>query len=72
VCLQGKTAVVFFDEFDSPHGGEPLGWLKYFLAPMQDGVFKEGGETHPIGKAILVARPSEGQRSVRQQPPSAD
>ena len=31
-----------------------LGWLKYFLAPMQDGVFRVGDSIHPIGKAIFV------------------
>ncbi|AKL95900.1 ATpase PilT family [Clostridium aceticum] len=51
--LQGRIPLVFFDEFDSSFEGK-LGWLKYFLAPMQDGVFREGEATHPIGKAILV------------------
>jgi hypothetical protein len=52
--LKGTTPLVFFDEFDSSYKNEPLGWLKYFLAPMQDGEFKEGEKTHPIGRAILV------------------
>jgi hypothetical protein len=51
--LEGKIPLVFFDEFDSSFNGE-LGWLKYFLAPMQDGSFKEGETTHPIGKSIFV------------------
>ena len=51
--LLGKIPLVFFDEFDSAFEGE-LGWLKYFLAPMQDGVFREGDSIHPIGKAIFV------------------
>ena len=54
VVLVGKLPLVFFDEFDSSFGGEPLGWLKYFLAPMQDGKFKDGETDHPIGKAIFV------------------
>jgi hypothetical protein len=33
--------LVFFDEFDSSFEVK-LGWLKYFLAPMQDEVFREG------------------------------
>jgi hypothetical protein len=53
ISLEGKVPLVFFDEFDSAYGGN-LGWLKYFLAPMQDGVFREGDSTHPIGKAIFV------------------
>lgn len=44
---------MFFDEFDSAFEGK-LGWLKYFLSPMQDGVFREGDSVHPIGKAIFV------------------
>lgn len=51
--LKGKIPLIFFDEFDSAFEGK-LGWLKYFLAPMQDGVFREGDSIHPIGKAIFV------------------
>lgn len=51
--LDGATPLVFFDEFDSAFEGE-LGWLKYFLAPMQDGAFREGETPHPIGRAIFV------------------
>lgn len=54
VVLSGKVPFVFFDEFDSACGDQPLGWLKYFLAPMQDGEFKEGEAIHPIGNAIFV------------------
>jgi hypothetical protein len=32
----------------------PLGWLKSFLMPMQDGLFKDGGGEHPVGKCIMV------------------
>jgi hypothetical protein len=53
ICLAGKLPLVFFDEFDSCFEGR-LGWLKYFLAPMQDGVFREGDSLHSIGKAIFV------------------
>ncbi|WP_455538199.1 RyR domain-containing protein [Terrisporobacter sp.] len=53
IALNGKLPLVFFDEFDSSFG-ESLGWLKYFLAPMQDGIFREGDSLHPIGKAIFV------------------
>jgi hypothetical protein len=52
--LTGAAPLVFFDEFDSSYKSQPLGWLKYFLAPMQDGEFKEGEKTHPIGRAIFV------------------
>lgn len=52
--LAGAMPLVFFDEFDSGFEGGELGWLKHFLAPMQDGEFREGEATHPIGRAIFV------------------
>jgi len=51
--LSGVLPLVFFDEFDTTFDGE-LGWLRYFLAPMQDGKFREHGQMHPIGAAIFV------------------
>lgn len=51
--LLGKIPLVVFDEFDSFFEGK-LGWLKYFLAPMQDGVYASAESVHPIGKAIFV------------------
>lgn len=54
VSLGGKIPLVFWDEFDTPLDGQPLGWLRYFLSPMQDGEFREGQITHPIGSAIFV------------------
>ncbi len=54
VGLSGKIPLVFWDEFDTPLEGVPLGWLRYFLAPMQDGVFQQGQITHPIGRSIFV------------------
>jgi hypothetical protein len=53
-ALRGKVPLVFFDEFDSQFGEQKLGWLKNFLAPMQDGVFTDGLSTHQVGKAIFV------------------
>ncbi len=53
LVLEGKVPLVFFDEFDASFNGE-LGWLKYFLAPMQDGLFKDGETMHPVGKSIFV------------------
>jgi hypothetical protein len=53
-ALKGKIPLVFFDEFDANVESQQLAWLKYFLAPMQDGLFKDGEAMHPIGKAILV------------------
>ena len=54
VALSGKIPLAFWDEFDSSLDGKKLGWLRYFLAPMQDGEFQQGQLTHPIGKAIFV------------------
>jgi hypothetical protein len=49
-----KIPLVFFDEFDCAFQGQPLGWLKYFLAPMQDGTFYEASQTITFGRAIFV------------------
>lgn len=54
INLRGKIPLVFWDEFDSAFEGKPLGWLRHFLAPMQDGAFQEGQLVHPIGSAIFV------------------
>ncbi|MFF1720410.1 P-loop NTPase family protein [Streptomyces sviceus] len=51
--LSGKFPIVFWDEFDSEHGGH-LGWLRYFLYPMQDGKFRAGEVEHSIGQALFV------------------
>jgi len=53
-CLRSPNPLVFFDEFDSGFEGKAFGWLKYFLAPMQDGEFVENGKTYHFGKAIFV------------------
>ena len=54
VSLSGKIPLVFWDEFDSPLAGKRLGWLRCFLAPMQDGSFRQGQIIHPIGRSIFV------------------
>jgi len=54
VVLSGRLPLVFWDEFDTPLGGTPLGWLRYFLAPMQDGRFQQGQVSHPIGRSIFI------------------
>jgi len=53
IGLSGKVPLIFWDEFDSDFDGV-YGWLRYFLAPMQDGAFLQGDLPHPIGKAIFV------------------
>ena len=52
--LQGKMPLVFWDEFDNPCEGHNLGWLRYFLAPMQDGEFSDHGIARPLGGGIYV------------------
>lgn len=42
--------IAFFDEFDSSFGDQELGWLKFFLAPMEDGAYMD----HNVQNAILV------------------
>ncbi len=54
LVLQGKIPLVFFDEFDTALNSQKLGWLRYFLAPMQDGMFLDRGALHPIGQAIFI------------------
>jgi hypothetical protein len=54
IWLRGKTPLVFWDEFDTELDGKKLGWLRYFLEPMQDGQFLQGQVTHPIGGAVFV------------------
>ncbi|MGW3014712.1 AAA family ATPase [Streptomyces longwoodensis] len=51
--LRGRVPVVLWDEFDS-FFGQPLGWLRYFLSPMQDGTFQQGDNLHPIGRSVFV------------------
>ncbi|MFO1042372.1 MAG: hypothetical protein U0941_11340 [Planctomycetaceae bacterium] len=48
--LEGKLPVAFFDEFDSQN----FIWLKFLLAPMQDGRFQEGQISHPVGQCLFV------------------
>lgn len=52
--LGGKVPLVLLDEFDSNMEGRPLGWLKYLLAPMWDGNFRDGDFQYHTGQAILV------------------
>jgi len=52
--VQNQMPFVFWDEFDSPCNGVPLGWLKEFLAPMQDAKFVANGKGHPFGKCIFI------------------
>ncbi|KAK1756201.1 hypothetical protein QBC47DRAFT_451791 [Echria macrotheca] len=47
--------IVFFDNFGENRAGDTLGWLKSFLAPMQDGEFRDTGDkVYELGHAIFV------------------
>lgn len=52
--LKGDLPVVFWDEFDSEYEGEELGWLKFFLSPMQDGTFLYNQVEYTIGRCIFI------------------
>lgn len=70
--LGGKVPLVFFDEFDSKRGNVENGWLKYFLSPMNDGYFKHGESTHPIGKSIFVFAGGTSKRFQDFKPKEED
>ena len=72
VVLKGKLPLAFFDEFDADLDGRPLGWLKYFLAPMQDGEFRDGETVHPIGQAIFVFAGGTSNSFENFSTPSSD
>ena len=50
----GQVPLVFFDEFDCDLGEKPLGWLRFFLSPMQDGTFQYEDRLLTIGRAMFV------------------
>jgi hypothetical protein len=50
IVLRGETPLCFFDEFDS----RGCSLVARFLAPMQDGEFRDGSRIHPVGRAIFV------------------
>ena len=52
--VRGVMPLVFWDEFDTTLNDEQFFWLRHFLEPMQDGTFRSGGASHPLGKAIFV------------------
>ena len=53
-CEAGQIPLIFFDEFDSELNGNSRGWLKYFLAPMQDGEYTVNGKICNIKGAVFV------------------
>lgn len=59
-----SVPVVFFDEFDAPLNGVPLGWLSRFLAPMQDGTLFEDGVEFELKQAIYIFAGGTAARMV--------
>ncbi len=53
-CAKDQIPLIFFDEFDSELDGISRGWLKYFLAPMQDGEYTIKGKIHEVEAAVFV------------------
>jgi len=53
-CDKDEIPLIFFDEFDTELNGQAYGWLKYFLAPMQDGEYSTHGRQHTIRGAVFV------------------
>jgi hypothetical protein len=51
---RGIIPVVVVDEFDSTLAKDKVGWLKYFLMPLQDGIFVSDGHTYHIGRSVIV------------------
>jgi hypothetical protein len=51
---KNTVPVVFFDEFDAARGGARFGWLGWFLAPMNDGVFLHEGALVRLQRAVYV------------------
>ncbi len=49
-----RLPVVFWDEFDCEFNENIFGWLKNFLAPMQDGMYLKDGKDHYFGQAIFI------------------
>lgn len=53
-CKGNQIPLVFIDEFDADLNGKNRGWLRYFLAPMQDGEFTLNGKHYEMNAAVLV------------------
>ncbi|EEU42144.1 uncharacterized protein NECHADRAFT_86094 [Fusarium vanettenii 77-13-4] len=75
--LKGEIPVVLFDEFDSALHEKALGWLKYFLAPMQDGQFLDAGVIRALGRAIFIfiggtSSTFKNFKNSRDEPPPND
>jgi len=49
-AAEHKVPIAFFDEFDTRFQNEEWGWLKFFLSPMEDGLYRG----KPVHTSIFV------------------
>jgi hypothetical protein len=54
VLFSEDVPLVIFDEFDSAFQDSRLGWLKFFLAPMEDGIFRGQTSNYKVGRALFL------------------
>jgi hypothetical protein len=54
ISVAGQVPVILFDEFDTVLEGQPLGWLRHFLAPMQDGLFQSASGPARLGRSVFI------------------
>ena len=54
VLFSEDVPLVIFDEFDSDFQSAPWGWLKFFLAPMEDGIFRGQTSNYKVGRALFL------------------
>ncbi|MGH8613216.1 MAG: ATP-binding protein [Gammaproteobacteria bacterium] len=54
IALSDKIPLVFWDEFDHAFGTTQLGWLRFFLAPMEDRSFFDERIEYHIGASVFV------------------
>lgn len=63
VKLSGKLPVALFQNYNCKLGEKNLGWLQYFLAPMQDGEFlDEYGAPQPLTPGIFFFQEAQLER----------
>jgi hypothetical protein len=67
-ALRGVVPVVFWDEFDSDN----YKWLRFLLAPMQDGRFQEKNVTHPLGRCVFLLAGGTAHTFAEFGPPIDD
>ncbi|MAS93374.1 MAG: hypothetical protein CMO55_09280, partial [Verrucomicrobiales bacterium] len=54
IITRGKIPLIFFDEFDSENNGTELGWLRYFLEPMQDGLYQHPESEISVYPSVFI------------------